>query len=150
MRLINPNHVYFAWAIVIGALILAVLPFLLGYRLGPRIPYRGRNHFKFFVLFAIPLMLAGSWSFGGSLALLMSFPAVILIALLAGTLDHYIPGPGLSEWLALLTATIGLALYTWIFTRIDRPLVKQIETNKERKEKRKNKHGSTADFSWIG
>ena len=130
MRLINPNHVYFAWAIVIGALILAVLPFLLGYRLGPRIPYRGRNHFKFFVLFAIPLMLAGSWSFGGSLALLMSFPAVILIALLAGTLDHYIPGPGLSAWLALLTATIGLALYTWIFALIDRPLIRQITTIK--------------------
>ena len=132
MRLINPNHVYFAWAIVIGALVLAVLPFLLGYRLGPRIPYRVRNHFKFFVLFAIPLMLAGSWSFGGSLALLMSFPAVILIALLAGTLDHYIPGPGLSEWLALLTATIGLAFYTWIFALIDRPLVRQIKTNDER------------------
>ena len=132
MRLVNPNHVYFAWAIVIGALVLAVLPFLLGYRLGPRIPYRGRNHFKFFVLFAIPLMLAGSWSFGGSLALLMSFPAVILIALLAGTLDHYIPGPGLSEWLALLTATIGLAFYTWILVLIDRPLVKPIKTNKER------------------
>ena len=132
MRLVNPNHVYFAWAIVIGALVLAVLPFLLGYRLGPRIPYRGRNHFKFFVLFAIPLMLAGSWSFGGSLALLMSVPAVILIALLAGTLNHYIPGPGLSEWLALLTATIGLALYTWILVLIDRPLVKQIKTIKER------------------
>ena len=132
MRLVNPNHVYFAWAIVIGALVLAVLPFLLGYRLGPKIPYRVRNHFKFFVLFAIPLMLAGSWSFGGSLALLMSYPAVILIALLAGTLDHYIPGPGLSEWLALLTATIGLAFYTWIFALIDRSLVRQIKTNNER------------------
>ena len=132
MQLVNPNHVYFAWAIVIGALVFAVLPFLLGYRIGSGIPYRVRNHFKFFVLFAIPLMLAGSWSFGGSLALLMSFPAVILIALLAGTLDHYIPGPGLSEWLALLTATIGLAFYTWIFALIDRPLVRQIKTNDER------------------
>ena len=132
MRLVNPNHVYFAWAIVIGALVLAVLPFLLEYRLGPKIPYRVRNHFKFFVLFAIPLMLAGSWSFGGSLALLMSFPAVILIALLAGTLE-WLAGGGLSEWLALPAAIIGLTLYTWILVLIDRPLVKQIKTIKDLK-----------------
>ena len=130
MRLVNPNHVYFAWAIVIGALVLAVLPFLLGYRLGPKIPYRVRNHFKFFVLFAIPLMLAGSWSFGGSLALLMSAPAVILITLLAGTLD-WLAGGGLAEWFALLSAIIGLALYTWIFALIDRPLVRHIKTINE-------------------
>ena len=130
MRLVNPNHVYFAWAIVIGALVLAVLPFLLGYRLGPRIPYRGRNHFKFFVLFAILLMAAESWSFGGSLALLMSVPAVILIALLAGTLD-WLAGGGLAEWFALPLAITGLALYTWILVLIDRPLVRHIKTINE-------------------
>ena len=131
MRLVNPNHVYFAWAIVIGALGLAVLPFLLGYRLGPGMPYRVRNHFKFFVLFAILLMAAESWSFGGSLALLMSVPAVILIALLAGTLD-WLAGGGLAEWFALPLAITGLALYTWILVLIDRPLVRQIETIKEK------------------
>ena len=131
VHLVNPNHVYFAWAIVIGALVFAVLPFLLGYRIGPQMPYRVRNHFKFFVLFAIPLMLAGSWSFGGSLALLMSVPAVILITLLAGTLD-WLAGSSLAEWLALLTATISLTFYTWIFALIDRPLVRQIKTDNER------------------
>ena len=124
VRLVNPNHVYFAWGIIIGALVLAVLPFLLGYRLGPRIHYRVKNHFKFFVLFSIPLMAAGSWSFGGSLALLMSVPAVILITLLAGTLD-WLAGSSLAGWFVLPTAIIGLALYTWIFALIDRPLVKQ-------------------------
>jgi len=131
VHLVNPNHVCFAWAIIIGALVLAVLPFLLGYRIGPQMPYRVRNHFKFFVLFAIPLMLAGSWSFGGSLALLMSLPAVILITLLAGTLD-WLAGSSLAEWLALPAAVIGLALYTWILVLIDRPLVRQIKTDNER------------------
>lgn len=131
MRFVNPNHIYFAWGIIIGALVLAVLPFLLGYRLGPRIPYRVKNHFKFFVLFSIPLMAAGSWSFGGSLALLISVPAVILITLLAGTLD-WLAGSSLAEWFVLPIAIIGLALYTWIFALIDRPLVRQITTIKER------------------
>ena len=131
VHLVNPNHVYFAWAIVIGALVLAVLPFLLGYRLGPKIHYRVKNHFRLFVLFAILLMAAGSWSFGGSLALLMSVPAVILITLLAGTLD-WLAGSSLAEWLALPAAVIGLALYTWIFALIDRPLVRQIKTINER------------------
>ena len=131
MRFVNPSHVYFAWTIVVTALFLAALPFLRGYRLGSRMPYRVENHFRLFVLFAIPLMLAGSWSFGGSLALLMSFPAVILIALLAGTLE-WLAGGGLSEWLALPAAIIGLTLYTWILVLIDRPLVKQIKTIKER------------------
>ena len=129
VHLLNPNHVYFAWAIVIGALVFAVLPFLLGYRIGPQMPYRVRNHFKFFVLFAIPLMLAGSWSFGGSLALLMSVPAVILIALLDATLN-WLTGSNLADWFALPAAIIGLALYTWILVLIDRSLVKQIKTNK--------------------
>ena len=118
----NPNHVYFAWGIVIISLVLAVLPFLLGYRLGPRIHYRVKNHFKFFVLFSIPLMAAGSWSFGGSLALLMSVPTVFLISLLAGALD-WIAGIGSAEWFAI--AIISQVLYTWIFALIDRPLVKQ-------------------------
>ena len=137
MRFVNPNHVYFAWAIIIGALFLAALPFLRGYRLGPRMPYRVGNHFKLFVLFSIPLMLAlaGSWSFGGSLALLVSFPAVLLIIPLVyvfewlafGGLDFAAGG-----WFALPAAVIGLALYTWILTLIDRPLVKQIKTRTER------------------
>lgn len=131
IRFVNPNHVYFAWGIVIGALVLAVLPFLLGYRLGPRIHYRVKNHFKFFVLFSIPLMAAGSCSFGGSLALLMSVPTVFLISLLAGTLD-WIAGIGSAEWFVLPIVIISQVLYTWIFALIDRPLVRQIKTIKEK------------------
>ncbi len=131
MRLVNPNHVYFAWGIIIGALALAVLPFLLGYRLGPRIHYRVKNHFKFFVLFSIPLMAAGSCSFGGSLALLMSVPTVFLISLLAGTLD-WIAGRYFTEWFVLPIVIISQVLYTWIFALIDRPLVRQIKTIKEK------------------
>ena len=118
-------------------LFLAALPFLRGYRLGPRMPYRVGNHFRLFVLFAIPLMLAlaGSWSFGGSLALLVSFPAVLLIIPLVyvfewlafGGLDFAAGG-----WFALPAAVIGLALYTWILTLIDRPLIRQIKTITER------------------
>ena len=131
MRFVNPNHVYFAWAIVVIALFLAVLPFLRGYRTGPKMPYGVENHFRLFVLFAIPLMLVlgGSCSFGGSLALLVSLPAVILIALLAATLN-WLTGSNLADWFALLAAIIGLALYTWILVLIDRSLVKQIKTNK--------------------
>lgn len=133
MRFVNPSHVYFAWAIVVIALFLAVLPFLRGYRLGPKMPYRVENHFRLFVLFAIPLMLVlgGSCSFGGSLALLVSLPAVILIALQAATLN-WLTGSNLADWFALPAAVIGLALYTWILVLIDRPLVKQIKTIKER------------------
>ena len=84
-------------------------------------------------MFAIPLMLVlgGSCSFGGSLALLVSLPAVIVIALLAATLN-WLTGSNLADWFALLAAIIGLALYTWILVLIDRPLVKQIKTIKER------------------
>ena len=124
VRLVNPNHVYFAWGIIIGALVLAVLPFLLGYRLGPRIHYRVKNHFKFFVLSAIPLMLAGSWSFGGSLALLVSSPAVILFILLSAGLNWLAFGSPDGEWFSLPAMIIGLALYTWVFAVIDRPLIK--------------------------
>jgi len=131
VRFVNPNHVYFAWGIIIGALVLAVLPFLHGFRLGPRTHYRVKNHFKFFVLFSIPLMAAGSWSFGGSLALLMSFPAVVLFTLLAGTLD-WIAGRYFTEWFVLPIAIISQTLYTWIFALIDRPLVRQIKTIKEK------------------
>ena len=131
MRLVNPNHIYFAWAIVIGALVLAVLPFLLGYRIGPRMPYRVKNHFRLFVLYTIPLMLAGSWSFGGCLALLVSLPAVILIALLAVTLN-WLTGSSLADCFALPAAIIGLALYTWILVLIDRPLVKPVKPSPER------------------
>ena len=131
VRFVNPDHVYFAWGIIIISLVLAVLPFLLGYRLGPRIRYRVKNHFKFFVLFAIPLMLAGPWSFGGSLALLMSIPTFVLFTLLGGTLD-WIVGDSLSAWFALPIAIISQALYTWILALIDRPLVRQIETIKEK------------------
>jgi uncharacterized BrkB/YihY/UPF0761 family membrane protein len=133
MCFVNPNHVYFAWAIVVIALFLAVLPFLWGYRTGPKMPYRVENHFRLFVLFAIPLMLVlgGSCSFGGSLALLVSLPAVILIALLPATLN-WLTGSSLADWFALPAAIIGLALYTWILVLIDRPLVKQIKTIKER------------------
>ena len=133
MRFVNPNHVYFAWTIVVIALFLAVLPFLRGYRTGPKMPYRVENHFRLFVLFAIPLMLVlgGSCSFGGSLALLVSLPAVIVIALLAPTLN-WLTGSNLADWFALPAAIIGLALYTWILVLIDRPLVKQIKTIKER------------------
>ena len=38
----------------------------------------------------------------------------------------------IADWFALLAAIIGLALYTWILVLIDRPLVKQIKTIKER------------------
>ena len=131
VRFVNPNHVYFAWGIIIISLVLAVLPFLLGYRLGPRIHYRVKNHFKFFVLFSLLLMAAGFWSFGGSLALLMSFPTVVLFTLLGGTLD-WIVGDSLSAWFALPIAIISQALYTWILALIDRPLVRQIETIKEK------------------
>ena len=133
MRFVNPNHVYFAWAIVVIALFLAALPFLRGYRLGSRMPYRVENHFRLFVLFAIPLMLvlAGSSSFGGSLALLVSLPAVVLIALLAATLN-WLTGSSLADWFALPLAVTGLALYTWIFVLIDRPLIKQKKTITER------------------
>ena len=132
VRFVNPNHVYFAWAIVVIALLLAVLPFLLGYRPGPRIPYQVKNHFKFFVLFSIPLMAAGSWSFGGSLAFLVSVPAVLLIILLNAGLDWLAFGILDGEWFSLPAAIIGLALYTWIFALIDRPLVRQIKTISER------------------
>ena len=133
MRFVNPNHVYFAWAIVVIALFLAALPFLRGYRLGSRMPYRVENHFRLFVLFAIPLMLvlAGSSSFGGSLALLVSLPAVVLIALLAATLN-WLTGSSLADWFALPAAIIGLALYTWILVLIDRPLVKPVKPYSER------------------
>ena len=131
VRFVNPDHVYFAWAIVIVALFLAVLPFLLGYRPGPRLPYRVRNHFKFFVLFSIPLMAAGSWSFGGSLALLMSVPAVILFILLSAGLNWIAFGSPDGEWFSLPAAIIGLALYTWIFALIDRPLIKPEKNNPE-------------------
>ena len=132
VHFVNPEHVYFAWAIVVIALVLAVLPFLLGYRLGPRIPYRVKNHFKFFVLFSIPLMAAGSWSFGGSLALLMSVPAVILFILLSAGLNWIAFGSPDGEWFSLPAAIIGLALYTWIFALIDRPLIKPEKTKPER------------------
>ena len=141
MRFVNPNHVYFAWAIVVIALFLAVLPFLRGYRLGPRMPYRVENHFRLFVLFAIPLMLVlgGSCSFGGSLALLVSLPAVIVIALLNATLN-WLTGSNLADWFALPAAIIGLALYTWILVLIDCPLVKQIKTIKERNASNEQRH----------
>lgn len=133
MRFVNPNHVWFAWTIVVTALFLAALPFLRGYRTGPKMPYRVENHFRLFVLFAIPLMLVlgGSCSFGGSLALLVSLPAVIVIALLPATLN-WLTGSNLADWFALPAAIIGLALYTWILVLIDRPLVKQIKTINER------------------
>ena len=133
VRFVNPDHVYFAWAIVIIALFLAALPFLLGYRLGPRIPYRVKSHFKFFVLFSIPLMAAGSWSFGGSLALLVSSPAVILFILLSAGLNWIAFGSPDGEWFSLPAMIIGLALYTWIFALIDRPLIKP-EKNKPERE----------------
>ena len=133
MRFVNPSHVYFAWTIVVIALFLAALPFLRGYRLGPRMPYRVENHFRLFVLFAIPLMLVlgGSCSFGGSLALLVSLPAVIVIALLPATLN-WLTGSSLADWFALPAAIIGLALYTWILVLIDRPLVKPVKPSPER------------------
>ena len=122
----HPEHVYYAWAIVIISLILAVLPFVLGYRLGPTIPYSVKNHFKFFVLFAVVLLGMGSISFGGSLAILLS---MIELFLLAVTLD------ACSSFgcLAILPGIIVIhAIYTWIFALIDRPLIKPEKTKPER------------------
>ena len=129
VRFVNPDHVYFAWAIVIIALFLAVLPFLLGYRLGPTIPYRGKNHFKFFVLFAVVLMGLGSMSFGGSLALLLNWGDMNLILILSWLTEMAVNGWGISPaehsgMFMLPGAVAGHVLYTWIITLIDRPLIK--------------------------
>jgi len=137
---VNPNHIYYALAIVIVALLLAVLPFLLGYRLGPRIPYSAKNHFKFFVLFAIVLLSTGSLSFGGILAALLSWLDINLILILGGLAEMAVVGAGISEMeysgLFILPAAIaGHALYTWIFALIDRPLIKPEKNNPERNMK---------------
>ena len=129
LRLENPNHIYYAWGIVIVALILVILPFILGYRLGPMIPYSVKNHFKFFVLFAVVLLGMDSISFGGSLAILLS---TIELFLLAVTLD------ACSRFgcLAILPGIIVIhVIYTWLFALIDRPLIKPEKTKPERDSK---------------
>ena len=134
LRLVNPNHVYYAWAIVIVSLIFVALPFLLGYRLGPRIPYRVKNHFKFFVLFAVVLLGIGSISFGGSLAMLLSLPEMLLLAVLLDACSE------LGDFVILPGIIVIHALYTWIFAVIDRPLIKP---EKETKPERNMKNGQT-------
>ena len=145
VRFVNPDHVYFAWAIVIVSLILAVLPFVLGYRLGPRIPYSVKNHFKFFVLFAVMVLGWGTMSFGGSLAMLLNWGDMMLILTFSGLAEMAVVGCGISEMeysgLFILPAAIaGHALYTWIFALIDRPLIKP---EKETKPERDMKNGQT-------
>ena len=145
VRFVNPNHVYYAWAIVIVSLILVSLPFLLGYRMGTRIPYSVKNHFKFFVLFAVMLAGWGTSSFGGSLAALLSFGDALLIFSLAGLAEGAVLELGIAELeysgLFILSGAIaGHALYTWIFAVIDRPLIK---TEKETKPERDMKNGQS-------
>ena len=134
VRFVNPNHVYYAWGIVIIALILAVLPFLLGYRLGSRIPYRVKNHFKFFVLFAVLLLGWDSPSFGGSLAMLLNWGDMNLILILSWLTEMAVNGRVISKMehsgmFVLPSAIAGHALYTWMFTLIDRPLIKPEKKN---------------------
>lgn len=140
VRFVNPDHVYFAWAIVIVSLILAVLPFVLGYRLGPRIPYSVKNHFKFFVLFAVMVLGWGTMSFGGSLAILLNWGDMMLILTFSGLAEMAVVGAGISEMeysglFILPAAIVGHALYTWIFALIDRPLIKPEKTKPERDRK---------------
>ena len=144
VRFVNPGHVYFAWGIVIIALFLAVLPFLLGYRLGPRIPYRVKNHLKFFALFAVVLMGWGWMSFGGSLAMLLSWGDMNLILILSWLTEMavnqcWLSGAEHSGLFMLPGAIAGHALYTWIITLIDRPLIKPEKKETEAETETENR-----------
>ena len=125
VRLLNPSHVYYAWAIVIVAPVLAALPFLLGYRIGPPMPYSWKAHVKFFLLFALFPLLYGS-SFGGSLAVLCMLPEILLQIVTAILADHA------GFWITIASLVIVHIFYTWIIVKIDRPLIKPEKTKPER------------------
>ena len=137
----RPNHVYYAWAIVIAALILAALPFLLGYRLGPRMPYSVKHHVALFLLFGVILaeMAHDLMSFGGSLALFLNWGDLLLVYLfgnVSAAVASIFGDRAFTIKIAGLWGIIaGHAFYTWIITLLDRPLIKPEKTKPERDRK---------------
>ena len=141
VRLLNPSHVYYAWAIVIVALALASLPFLLGYRLGPRMPYSVKHHAVLFLLFGVILaeMANDLMSFGGSLALFLNWGDLLLVYLFGNVFAAIASIFGNRAFAIKIAGLWGIiaghAVYTWIVALLDRPLVKPEKNKPERNMK---------------
>ena len=137
----HPEHVYYAWAIVIVAVILVILPFVLGYRLGPRMPYSVKHHAVLFLLFGVILaeMTTGLMSFGGSLALFLNWGDLLLVYLFGNVFAAVASIFGNKAFAIKIAGLWGIiaghAFYTWIITSIDRPLIKPEKTKPERDSK---------------
>ena len=134
----HPEHVYYARAIVIAALVLVILPFVLGFRPGPRMPYSVKHHAVLFLLFGVILAetALADISFGYSLALFLNWGDLLLVYLSGNVFAAIASEFGNRGFIIIIAELCGIiaghALYTGIFALIDRPLVRQTITTKER------------------
>ena len=117
LRYVDPNYVYVAWGIVACSIIALILPFMMGYRLGGRVPYSLRRHIAFtlilalfpFVTFFSPYPL----SFGTSLLQLIYLPCLILLLLVSGFVSNMANG-----WFSFITLAFFYLVYCGVAARI--------------------------------
>ena len=134
----RPHHVYYAWVIVIIALILIILPFALGYRPGPRMPYSVKHHAVLFLLFGVILVetALADISFGYSLALFLNWGDLLLVYLFGNVFAAIGSLFGNKAFIIRIAGLWGIiaghAVYTWIIALLDRPLIKPEKTKPER------------------